>query len=150
MGSSLATARQGAVKRGVKAGHLRHFWMALAERLDQFNLAWQMIGVIRHDAMQFIEQFRREPLRIGMGHAMHYPMAHGFDRREARLQFEPVNQTIRRRPVIGDCDVVTVLVIPGGIFERQIGTAKSDTINPSMKASLQRFANLVECELDAR
>jgi len=38
------------MKRCVEAGHLRQLWMTPAERLDQFNLAGQMIWVIRADA----------------------------------------------------------------------------------------------------
>jgi hypothetical protein len=38
--------RHVAVKRRVEAGHLRQFRMTLAERLDQFDLAGQMIRVV--------------------------------------------------------------------------------------------------------
>src|ERR1039458_8260039 len=50
-------ARHGLVKRRVKTGHLGQFRMTLAERLDQFNLAGQMIRVVGPDTMQFIQQF---------------------------------------------------------------------------------------------
>ena len=46
--------RYGAVKRRVKTGHLGQFRMTLAERLDQFDLAGQMIRIVRADAVQFI------------------------------------------------------------------------------------------------
>ena len=49
----LGHARHGLVKRRVEAGHLRQFRMTLAERLNQFNLARQMIRVVRTDATQF-------------------------------------------------------------------------------------------------
>ena len=70
--------------------------MTLAERLDQFNLAGQMIRVVRADAMQFIQQFLGDKLGRGVFHAMNHPMSHGLDRCEIMLLFEPINQGIRR------------------------------------------------------
>ena len=97
----LGHARHGAVKRRVKTGHLGQFRMTLAERLDQFNLAGQMIRVVRPDAMQFIQQFLGDNLRLGVFHAVDHPVSHRPDRCETILLFEPVNQEIRRRFVIG-------------------------------------------------
>ena len=51
----LGDTRHRAVKRRVKAGHLGQFRMTPAERLDQFNLARQMIRVVWPDATQFIQ-----------------------------------------------------------------------------------------------
>ena len=42
------------------------------------------------------------------------------------------------------------MLIPGRVCERQNGTAQADAIDLSMKPSLQRFAGLVQRELDAR
>jgi len=55
-----------------------------------------MIRVVRADAMQFIQQFLGDNLRLGMFHPMHHPMSHRFDRFEINLLFEPVDQGIRR------------------------------------------------------
>src|SRR5271163_3599909 len=41
-----------AMKRGVEAGHLKQSGMALAQSLDQFNLAREVIGVVRGDFAQ--------------------------------------------------------------------------------------------------
>ena len=56
--------RHSEVKRRVKAGHLRQIRMALSERFDQFDLARQMIRVIRRDEMQFVNQLWRDRLRL--------------------------------------------------------------------------------------
>jgi len=64
--------------------------------------------------------------------------------------FEPINQGIRCRLVIGGGDAAAVLLIPGRVIERQIRTAQADAVNLSQKPSLQRFASLVQRELDAR
>ena len=93
--------RHGAVKRGVEARHLGQLRMALPERLDQPDLARQVLGVIRRDAVQFREQLRRDPLRFGMRHAVHHAVSHGLDRREDRLRLEPVQQNAHRRAVVG-------------------------------------------------
>jgi hypothetical protein len=64
--------------------------MPAPERLDQRDLARQVIGGIRRDAVQLGEQVGRDPLRFGMLHAVHDAMSDGFDRREDRLRLEPV------------------------------------------------------------
>jgi hypothetical protein len=58
------------VKRLVEAGDLPQTRTALAERLDQLDLAWQMIRCIRRCAMQFVEHVRRDWLRLGVRHPM--------------------------------------------------------------------------------
>ena len=70
--------------------------MTLAERLDQFNLAGQMIRVVWADAMQFIQQFLGDQLGRGVFHAVDHPVSHRPDRLETLLLFEPINQEIRR------------------------------------------------------
>ena len=52
------------VKGGVEAGHLRKHRMSLPERLDQFNLARKMIGIVGDHAVQLAEQCRRDNLRL--------------------------------------------------------------------------------------
>ena len=84
------------MKRRVETGHLGQFRMTLAERLDQFNLAGQMIRVVRADAMQFIQQFLGDQLGRGVFHAVDHAVSHSPDRFETILLFEPINQGIRR------------------------------------------------------
>jgi len=83
--------RHAAMKRRVKAGHLRQVRMTLEKCLDQPDLAWQMIRRIRHCAMQFGDNFRRDPRRLRVRHAMDYAVSHGSDRRELLPRFEPVH-----------------------------------------------------------
>ena len=64
--------------------------MALGECLYQLDLQRQMLRVIRRDAVQFVEQLRRDPLRLAMRHPMHNPVSHRFDRSEHLLRFEPI------------------------------------------------------------
>ena len=78
--------------------------MTLAERLDQLNLAGQMIRVVRADAMQFIQQFLGNHLGLDVLHAMNHAMSHRPDRRKTILLFQPINQGIRSRFVIGGDD----------------------------------------------
>ena len=73
--------------------------MTPAERLDQFDLAGQMVRIARTDAMQFVQQFLGDPLRRGVLHTLDDAVSYGTDRGEATLLFEPVNQKIRRRLV---------------------------------------------------
>ena len=77
-------------------------------------------------------------------------MSQGPDRSKSVLLFEPINQNIRRRPVIRGCDVDSVLRMACWVVEGQMGAAQTDAINLPMEPSLQWFAILVERELDAR
>ena len=86
-------ARHGLVKRRVETGHLGQFRMPLAERLDQFNLARQMIRVVRPEAMQFIQQFLGDHLRLGVFHAVDHAVSHGPDRLRSHSCFS--SQSIR-------------------------------------------------------
>ena len=146
----LGHARHGLVKRRVETGHLGQFWMTLAERLDQFNLAGQMIRVVGPDAMQFIQQFLGDNLGLDVFHPMNHPVSHRPDRFKTFLLFQPINQEIRRRFVIGGGEAEAPLPFPGRIMERQIRPAQADAVNLSIKPSLQRFACLIQRELDAR
>ena len=93
-GKQLGNTRHGAVKRGVKTGHLRQFRMTLAERLDQLDLAGQMVRVVRADAMQFIQQFLGDQLGRGVLHAVDHTVPHSPDRFETILLFEPIDQKL--------------------------------------------------------
>jgi hypothetical protein len=119
MGSSLATTRHGAVKRRVETGHLRQFRMTLTECLDQFDFAGQMFGVVRADAMQFIQQFLCDQLGHDVLHTVDHSVSQGPDRLEAILLFEPINQEIRCRFMIRSGQATTVLLLPSRVMEPQ-------------------------------
>ena len=48
--------------------------MACAKFLDQLDLAGQMIWIIGPEAMEFIQQFIGDDLRLDMFHPMHNAM----------------------------------------------------------------------------
>ncbi len=75
-----------------------------------------------------------------MGHAMHHPVAHGFDRRETWLRIEPINQPIRCRLVIRGCDAEAFLLIPIGVLESQVRAGQADPVDLPVKLSFQCFA----------
>ena len=52
--------------------------------------------------------------------------------------------------MIGGFNVKTAILIPRRIFESEIRPAQADAIDFSMKRPLQRFANLIQGESDAR
>ena len=145
----LGDPRHGVVKRRVEAGHLGQFRAPLAERLDQFNLAGQMIRVVRPKAMRFSQQFPGDHLGLDVFHAVDHSVSHSQDRSETILLFELINQEIRCRLVIGSGNAASVLLIPGRVVERQIRSAQADAVNLSMQLSLQRLAGLIQHELDA-
>jgi hypothetical protein len=66
------------------------------------------------------------------------------------LLFEPIDQETRGGFVIGSGEAAAVVPIRGRVVERQVGPTHADAIYRSMKSSLQRFAGLVQRELDAR
>lgn len=80
---------------------------------------------------------------------MDYSVSHRPDRFES-IQFrEPIDQETRCRFMVGGDDTAAVLSIPGGFVAPQISSAQADAINRSRQIPLQRFANLVQRELDA-
>jgi hypothetical protein len=83
-------------------------------------------------------------------HAVDHSVSHSPDRFENILLFEPIHKKSRCRFVIGSGEPAAVLSIRGRLVERQIRPAQADTINLSIKPSLQRFAGLIQRELDAR
>ena len=145
----LRDTRHGAMERRVEAGDLRQFRVTLAERFDELDLAGRWSGSYRADATQFIQQIRRDQLRLGMFHAVHNPMSHRLDRCETPLLFEPINQ--ETSPLICDrwrrvCG--SRAVSAGSLNVRFVPLRPMRSI--FHKAPLQRFAGLIERELDAR
>ena len=140
-------ARHVVVKGRVKTGLLRQFRMTLTEGLDQFDLAGQMIRVVWTDAMEFIQRFLRDNLRLGVLHPMNHPVPHRPDRSELILLFEPIHQEVCRRFVIVGGESATVLPIRGRLMECQIRPAQADAIDLSIKSSLQRVADLASANL---
>jgi hypothetical protein len=124
--------------------------MTLTERLDQFDLAGQMILVIWTDAMQFIQQFLGDQFGRSVFHAVDDAMSHRSGRSELILLFEPINQEVYRRFVIVGSEIAPVLLMRGRVMECQIRPAQTDAVNLFIKSSPQRFANLLQCELDTR
>src|SRR5450432_2512012 len=148
-GKYFCDARHGAVKRGVEAGHLRQLRMTLLERLDQRDLARQVLGVIRRNAAQFREQLRRDALRGGMLHAMHDAMPYRLDQREGRECLEQVQQEIRCRTMVGGSKAARGLRFCSWIVDDQIRTAQTDAIDLSIELPAQRLARLVGRKPDA-
>ena len=95
------------------------------ERLDQPDLAWQVIGIIRRDPVQFREQLRRDPLRFGMLHAVDYAVSHSFYQPEDRLRLKPVEQKFHRRAVVGSGQAAGDLRFSSRIFDGQIRAAQA-------------------------
>ncbi len=134
------------MKRRVKAGDLPQVWMTLAERLDQFDLAWQMIRRIRRCAMQRVEQFRGDSLRLRACHPMDHAVSHGPHHRELLPRFEPVDQETRRGPVVRRVPATVALrCVP-----RQRRPVQSDPVHLSGYRGLRQCVGLVDRELDAR
>ena len=119
------------------------------ECLDQADFARQVIRVIRRDAAQLRQQFRRDPLRFGVLHAVHQAVSHGFHRREGRLRLQPVQQKSRRRAVVGGGQAAG-LRFSRRIADRQIGAAHTDPIDLAGELPPQRFARVIHGETNAR
>jgi hypothetical protein len=128
-------ARHGLMKRRVKAGQLRQFWMTMAECFYQFNLARQMIRIVRTDAMEFIQQVFGNDLRRDVFHPMNHPMSHRFDRRKIRSGFKPVYQEISSRSVIGSGKFAALRPFLRRFIERQICPAQADAVNFSVEST---------------
>ena len=109
-----------------------------------------MIRIVRPKAMQFIQQVPGDQLGRGVSHAMDHPVSHRPNRFKTILLFQPINQGIRRRFVIGGSEIAALRLFPGRALERQIGPAQADAVNLPRKPPLRRSAGLIHREPDAR
>ena len=79
--------------------------------------------------MQFIQQFLSYTLGLGVFHAVDHPVPHCLDGSETNSLFEPIDQDIRCRPVIGGFDGATALLILSEVVESQISAGQADAVN---------------------
>ena len=142
-------ARQGVVKRGVKAGHLRQVRVTPLECFDQLNRARQMIGIVRTELAKFFQQCRRNTLGLSMLHAVDHAVTYGPDLREIDLLRQPVDQKIGCRSGASSVDGVAALLIPGRIAESQLSPGCADAVNFSCQDSKHGRAGLIQRKLDA-
>ncbi len=124
--------------------------MPLAKRFDQFDLAGQMFGIERCNAMQFLEQLRRDQLRRGVLHAVHDAMTDRFHRIEIGLCLDPFDQKLRSGFVILSIERKGLFLILVRRKKGNIRPARSDAIDLPVKPSLQRSVDSIERKLDAR
>jgi hypothetical protein len=149
-GQQLGDAGHGGMKRRVEAGDLGNFWITLREGLDQFDFAGQMFGIIRAEAAQFLQQFRRDALRLGVGQAVDDAMADGFDGGELALVFEPINQGGRGRFGVLSSEIWAGLGVTQNVAKCQGRSAQADPGDLAGEKTLPGLAGFVKGELDAR
>ena len=73
------------MKRRVEANDLRQLTVAALQCLDELDFARHVFGIERNDALQFIQQRRRDSLRRRVQHAVHHAVPHPVERFEQRL-----------------------------------------------------------------
>ena len=105
----------------------------LAEALDHFNFARQMIRVVRPDAVQFVQKFLRDALRLGVLHTVHHAMSNRLYGCQADFLFEPIDQECRPGAVIGSLNSLSVPVIPSWVVEGQVSTGEADAVHFPVK-----------------
>ena len=124
--------------------------MTLAERLDQRDLAGQMFGRVGRDAVQFVQQLRGDALGLEVLHAVDDAMSHSPDRCEDRLRFEPVEQEIRGRAVVGGGQRARRRRGSAGVVDPERRIAYTDAIDLAVESAPERVACLVHREPNAR
>ena len=108
-----------------------------------------MIGIVRADAMEFIQQCLGDHLGSGVSHPMDHPVSHPADRIESLLSLQPVEQRIRGRFVVGGRKPAAVLLMAVRVNEREVFPAQANAVNLPVQPSLERLDGLVKRELDA-
>src|ERR1700722_18327311 len=61
----LRHAREVVMERGIEARHLRQLDIKAQECINRSELAGQVVGVVRDDSAQLLEDFRSDELRAG-------------------------------------------------------------------------------------
>jgi len=70
------------MKRRVEAGHLLEIGMAPTNRLNEFDLAGQVVRIVGPEPVQLGQELLGDDLRLGVAHPMDHAVSHGRDRRQ--------------------------------------------------------------------
>jgi hypothetical protein len=138
------------MESGVKARHLRQPRVALADRLDQLDLARQVVRIVRDRPAQFPHQRRTDPLRRGVLHPVHHPVADRPQPGKARPGFEPVHEPRRGRAVIGGRQRPSGRELLGRLFDDQLRALQADPVDLSQQHRPQVSGDRVHRKADAR
>jgi hypothetical protein len=114
--------------------------MTLAERLDQFDLAGQMIRVV---GLMRCSSSSNSWVTMARARCVSCRGPRGVPRPgpiRNYSAFEPINQEMRRRFVIGGGEAAAVRLIPFGSWNVRFVPLRPMRSTVSIKCSLQRFA----------
>ncbi len=78
-------ARHASMKRRVEANDLRQSAVAALQCLDELDLTRHVFGIVRNDALEFIQHVGRDSFGCRVQHAMHHAVPHSVQRFEQRL-----------------------------------------------------------------
>ena len=123
----------------------------VSERLDQLDLTRQVIGVIRADLAQFLDQLGRDAFRLMVpAPPMNDTMPDGCDFREPDRVFEPIDQQADGRLLVRGIDRAIFLATAAGIGDDPPGILQPDPIDVAGQDPRGRIGPLKERELEAR
>ena len=146
----LRHARQGAVKRRVETGDLRHLGKLRSADLHQLDAGREMVRGKRTDAPQFLKHRLIHAERIAITRAaMHNAMADGADGLDADFFLQQLNQQWDAGNVIGCINHAVVALVREDVGKCQFGVGQSDSVELSDQNLRERFAHVEEREAKA-
>ena len=139
------------MKRGVEARHLRQLRKTLSERLDQLDLARQVIRVERADLAQLLDQLGRDAFGLMVATpSVNDTMPDGGDLRESDCAFEPIDQQADCRLLVRGIDPAILLATAAGRGQDPPGILQPDPIDATGLDQREPLVTLKERELEAR
>ena len=142
----LGHARHAVVKSRVETRHLQKLGMTRPERLDQLDLARQMIGGVGRGFAELFQDFWRDASRFGSRQTVNDAVADGTDGGELSPCLEPVEKNRRSGLTGRDGCLLLALSL------RLPGQRRARASNPVELSVQQRRGTLspIDSKLDAR
>ena len=120
----------------------------VSERLDELDLTRQVIGVVRAELAQFLDQLGRDAFGLMVpAPPMNDTMSDGGDLRESDRVFEPIDQQADGRLLVRGIDRAIFFASTAGICDDPPGRLQPDSIDLARQQPHGRIGPLIECEL---
>ncbi len=139
------------MKCRIKARNLGQVGITVSERLDQLDLARQVIRVTRTDLSQFLDQLGRDTFGLMVATpAMNDSMSDAGDFRETDCAIEPIDQQADSRLLIRGIDPAILVATAARIGQDPAGLVQPDPIDATGQEARGWIGLLKEPKLEAR
>ena len=144
------------MESGIEACDLRQPWIGAADGFDHGDFPRQMLRVIGLETLQLRHEFRRDPLWLGMLHAVHHSVTHGAHRGEQRMRAQPLHEERGHGVVVcrsqrgGGLDVARLMPLTAPQFaHRHACIAGTDAVDFPIQQFRRRIVRVINRDTHA-